>query len=318
MWLKQNLKDDKNVKFLDMPTFDLGQAYSSKSFSLQKFLIFLPKFIREIEKEHKTFLKINQKEKYECIVSDSRFGIFDTDVPSFFIGHHIKFGIKGMTAFSELMSELPYLYLSKKFKKILIPDFESNDLSGSLAHDFSILPQKSYKYIGAISMVRKKNLKKDIDYFFSVSGPEPQRTVFEKKVLKAVQKLKDLNVVVTLGNPENTKIVKEKNLTIYPFLGAKEQEEIMNRSKLIITRSGYTTIMDVAEIEANALFIPTKGQIEQEYLAKYHKKKGTYYSVDLDKLDLSKDLEEAKNYNAHHHPKKTEDAVKIFLEETNL
>jgi len=36
----------------------------------------------------------------------------------------------------------------------------------------------------------------------------------------------------------------------------------------VISRSGYTTIMDLAVLEKKAYFIPTPGQNEQEYLAK--------------------------------------------------
>jgi len=39
---------------------------------------------------------------------------------------------------------------------------------------------------------------------------------------------------------------------------------------------------------------PTPGQIEQEYLAKYHNKKGTFYSVNQNNIDLLKDVKKAK------------------------
>ena len=38
-------------------------------------------------------------------------------------------------------------------------------------------------------------------------------------------------------------------------------------SKLVISRSGYTTVMDLSVLGKKAFFIPTPGQFEQEYLA---------------------------------------------------
>lgn len=43
----------------------------------------------------------------------------------------------------------------------------------------------------------------------------------------------------------------------------------IERSAFIISRSGYTTIMDLVKLGHPALLIPTPGQTEQEYLAKH-------------------------------------------------
>jgi hypothetical protein len=52
--------------------------------------------------------------------------------------------------------------------------------------------------------------------------------------------------------------------------------------------------MDLAVIGTKALMIPTPGQVEQEYLGKYHNKKGTFFSISQDKIDLKRDIETAK------------------------
>ena len=53
-----------------------------------------------------------------------------------------------------------------------------------------------------------------------------------------------------------------------------ELELTLNESKMVLCRSGYTTIMDLAQLGKKAFFIPTPGQYEQEYLAKKFKKEG--------------------------------------------
>ncbi len=51
------------------------------------------------------------------------------------------------------------------------------------------------------------------------------------------------------------------------YLFGKELEHAINSSKVVIARSGYTTLMDLAKLGKEAFFIPTPGQFEQKYLA---------------------------------------------------
>jgi hypothetical protein len=52
--------------------------------------------------------------------------------------------------------------------------------------------------------------------------------------------------------------------------------------------------MDVAVVDTKALFIPTPGQIEQEYLSKYHNELDTFYSVSQDAIHLKSDVKIAQ------------------------
>jgi UDP-N-acetylglucosamine:LPS N-acetylglucosamine transferase len=136
-------------------------------------------------------------------------------------------------------------------------------------------------------------MKKDIDCLISVSGPEPQRSILEEKLVSQVDSIKG-NTVMTLGKTEQQSKIKTDNITTYSFLTKEKREELLNRSKIVVSRSGYSTIMDLAVIGTKALMTPTPGQIEQEYLAKYHNQKGTFYSVNQNEIDLNRDLETAE------------------------
>jgi UDP-N-acetylglucosamine:LPS N-acetylglucosamine transferase len=57
-------------------------------------------------------------------------------------------------------------------------------------------------------------------------------------------------------------------------MNSTELEQAFNESEMVLCRSGYTTIMDLAQLRKKAFFIPTPGQYEQEYLAKKLKKEG--------------------------------------------
>lgn len=57
-------------------------------------------------------------------------------------------------------------------------------------------------------------------------------------------------------------------------MATKDLECAINSSEMVLCRSGYTTIMDLAKLEKKAFFIPTPGQYEQEYLAERLDDKG--------------------------------------------
>ena len=119
-----------------------------------------------------------------------------------------------------------------------------------------------------LSDFKKKKIKQDIDYLISISGPEPQRTMLEEKLLPQLDDLKG-KVVLTLGKTESMDKLDKKDIETYSFLPKEKREEYLNRSKLVISRSGYSTILDLAVIGTKALMTPTPGQIEQEYLGRY-------------------------------------------------
>jgi predicted glycosyltransferase len=47
----------------------------------------------------------------------------------------------------------------------------------------------------------------------------------------------------------------------------KETDELLLKTKVIMSYCGYSTIMDVEFLQCEAKLIPTKGQLEQMYLA---------------------------------------------------
>jgi UDP-N-acetylglucosamine:LPS N-acetylglucosamine transferase len=64
----------------------------------------------------------------------------------------------------------------------------------------------------------------------------------------------------------------------------------MLQSSLIISRSGYSTIMDLVVLEKKAVLVPTPGQTEQEYLAKLLEKKEHFIFINQHEFNLQKIL----------------------------
>jgi len=289
--LKKEFK--KDCLYLDIP--DYSSPYSKRNFFVPKFIAYFPFYIDEIIEEHKRTKKLIYKKRYERIISDNRFGIYSKEIPSYFISHQLRFIVPGRIKPFERVTEGFNYSFKKNFYKFLVPDDEENCLSGDLSHRLNYFKKNRVEYLGIISDLKKRDVEEDIDYFISISGPEPQRTVLEKKILAQALSLRG-KVVIALGKPEDDKEIVNNHLHISGFLERERQEEIMNRAKLVVTRPGYTTIMELAVLGKKALFIPTPGQTEQVYLASYHKKKENFYSVEQDKLNLREDVEKAKEY----------------------
>ncbi len=292
---------------------DYSSVYSKKDFSVAKFVGYFPLYMDEIVKEHIKIKKLVRKGKYERIISDSRFGVYDKKIPSFLIFHQLRFISPARIKVFEMATErFNYSFSKENFALFLVPDDKENSLSGDLSHNLRYFKDNKVEYLGIISDLKKEEVKQDIDYFISLSGPEPQRTVLEKIILQQAPSLKG-KVVIALGRPEDQGNRTSNHIDVFGYLGRKKQGEIMNRAKLVITRSGYTTLMELVALNKKALLIPTPGQTEQVYLADYHRKRGNFYSVSQGELNLTRDVEMASQYRGLSQEVNTDKAVEIFM-----
>jgi UDP-N-acetylglucosamine transferase subunit ALG13 len=190
---------------------------------------------------------------------------------------------------------------------VLVPDFPERNLSGELSCNKYF--KGKVEYIGILSHIKKRTVKEDIDYFFSLSGPEPQRTMFEEKILEQVPCLNG-RIVIAGGNPDIDKKVHNEKVKLYSHLNSKKQEEMMNRAKIVVTRSGYTTVMELAELEKNkVLLIPMPGMTEQEYIADLYEKKQYFHHVHQSKFNLNEDLKKIDKFSGFKAKWKTKDSV---------
>ncbi len=199
------------------------------------------------------------------------------------------------------------------YRVVAVPDYATDDLSGRLSHDLRYFDPAKVRYIGILSHLRKLGIERDVDYFISVSGPEPQRTKLEEIVLAQADRLAG-KVVIALGNPDHAAVHARGNVEVYSYLDQARQEEMTNRAKMMISRSGYTTIMEEAEIEVpRSLTIPTPGQTEQEYLSRYYDQRRKAPWVSQYELNLERDVARAAEYSGFRVPWRTEQSVANFL-----
>jgi len=288
--LKKELGED--ATYVDIPDYPMLISENTRQF-LAKSMVYWPLFIKRIEDGLSQLQKHLNKKHYDCIISDARYDIYSKKIPSFFISHQMRIMNPMQIKIFERAMERFNLFFFKRYVGIMVPDYKENNLSGDLSHNLKRIDENTIHYVGVLSDFTKLSLKKDIDYLISISGPEPQRSILEEKLVSHVHELEG-NVVMTLGKAEKYSIIKKKQLTTYSFVTKELREELLNKAKLVVSRSGYSTIMDVAVVGTKALFIPTPGQIEQDYLSQYHNTLGTFYSVSQDAIDLKSDVEIAK------------------------
>jgi len=284
-------KEFPDVTSIELDSYKI--EYSKKGKDLKwKLITQVPKVLKTINIEKKQTQSIIEAYNVSGIISDNRFGVCSKKVPSVLITHQLNVLSGNTSAFSSMVNQ----FSIKKFDEIWIPDFEKEpSLSGKLGHMPS-LNTLNLKYIGALSRFKKLDLNITYDLMVLLSGPEPQRTILEEKLLEELQNFKGEILFIKGKIEEEQTFIKKDNFTIYNFMFGKTLEEAMNASKLILSRSGYTTVMDLAKLEKKAFFIPTPGQFEQEYLAKRLDELNLVPSCNQDDFSVEL-LTKVKSYN---------------------
>jgi uncharacterized protein (TIGR00661 family) len=236
-------------------------------------LLKTPSLLKTIKKEHHQFLKLCDDLNPQLIVSDNRYGAWHPTITCIFIGHQLY--LQAPNAFSKfaepILFQLHKQFL-KRFTKIWIPDFPGNDnLSGVLSHHPSVLKRFNCEFIGTLSRLKKEvsnNPENAFEIAVLISGPEPQRSYFEEACINEAKRLNKKTIIVR-GQPGEEKKSTVGNITLVSHLDNHELSSVLTHANYIVCRSGYSTLMDLAALNKTALCIPTPGQTEQLYLAKY-------------------------------------------------
>jgi UDP-N-acetylglucosamine transferase subunit ALG13 len=187
--------------------------------------------------------------------------------------------------------------LISRFNECWVPDEEGkNNLAGELSHPVKF-PSIPTKYIGPLSRLDKKNIDEIKKHLLIIlSGPEPQRTILENKVVDQIVNYPATATIVR-GLPGEKNIIPSTNsLHFYNHLSSEELNSEAMKAEFIISRSGYSTIMDIAALQKKSILIPTPGQTEQEYLADHLMKEQFAFCVDQNSFSLLKNVEEARNF----------------------
>lgn len=271
-----------------LPSYNITYSRSSLFFSW-KLLFKTPHILKTIKAEKAATEELVRTAGISGIISDNRWGVRSARVPSVFITHQIKV-LSGLTTFFSSKIQQKYI---KKFDECWVPDVaEEPSLSGRMGHTSINFP---VRYLGILSRFQKKDLKPVYDLALILSGPEPQRSLLEEKLLKELNSLGGKIIMVRGIIEPGQKVRQQDNILIYNFMTSAALEKVINQSHFVICRPGYTSLMDLAKLEKKFFVIPTPGQYEQEYLAKRLTRNNLAGSCRQKDFTVKKFLE-SKNY----------------------
>ncbi len=291
--LKQEFPE---LEIIPLPGYKIKYSKNKRQFLL-KLLIQFPGVLYSVLKEHRWLNKVKQELNLCAVISDNRFGLFNRSITSIYITHQLS--IKTKNRLSDKIATLIHRKISKNYTQCWIPDFNHKKKLGGLLSSTVKLRQNDV-YIGCLSRFEKKPVSKImIDLLIVLSGPEPQRSIFESLLL---DQLKDYTgrVVFVRGLPGNdsapVEILYDNNITVKNHLTANELNDAIEQASIVISRSGYTTIMDLVKLGKKAILVPTPGQTEQEYLADYLSSQKMFFTVTQEKFVLKDVLKQAEAF----------------------
>ena len=254
-------KEFPHLKTHTLPSYNITYPKTERFF-VWHFVKKIPHFIKTRKAEKNVINKLVAINEIDFILSDNRFGVYHKDIPSIYISHQLRV-LSGV--FSGVSTCLHQKIIGN-FNECWVPDVSGKDnFSGMLSSAKTKIPVKN---MGLLSRFKKENLSNKYDICVLLSGPEPQRSYLEKILITNLKNTR-YKVILIQGKVENKQeCYSFENIERVNFMTSERLEKILNQSKLVIARSGYSTIMDLAVLNKKAFFIPTPGQFEQEYLAK--------------------------------------------------
>ncbi len=268
-----------------------------------KIFLITPLLGYDILMEHHRLKKIVRLTKAGLIISDNRYGLWHSRIPSVLVTHQLNFRFPAFLGFVERPAAGMIRLMIRKFHRCWIPDHPSgNNLSGELAHKYSI--PRNATFTGVLSRFacgRTASAEPPGDrplLVVSLSGPEPQRTKLENIILGQIREV-PLPAVILQGLPgKSGQREIAPGINMCSHLPSHRIRSLLENARYIICRSGYTSVMDLASLGKTAMLIPTPGQTEQEYLSRYLSRRGLFLSMSQKNFNLGKAIRQLEDFKA--------------------
>ena len=308
------IQEFSEIDFLYLEGYNV--SYSNNKFYLPfKLIAQLPKINYRIFQEHRWLQRILKEQKIDVVISDNRYGLYSKLAPTVFITHQLT--IKAPFVWLEnLLQRINYSFINR-FSQCWVPDYVgSPNMAGLLSHP-QTLPLIPIYYIGPLARFQGRTQpinNYQYTYCIILSGPEPQRTILENKIVKQLQLISS-NCLLARGIPDDdlNKIkIDSSFVTIKNHLNGKELEEAIINSEYIITRSGYTSVMELMNLQKKTILIPTPGQTEQEYIGQKLMNQKWALCINQNEFELTDAINEASSFN-YQLPSLSDSPLDIFI-----
>lgn len=278
-------------EFPELPMHFLGGykiKYSARKSQVLQMMLFFPLIVWWTVKEHFLLRRLLKSFPQDVVISDNRYGVWSHRTKNILITHQLYVLTTNGNRFLEKVIWRLLRSRIKQFDECWIPDNEPpHDLAGDLVYK-KRFPNNA-RLIGNISRFENCapcNLEPIYDLMAIISGPEPHRTIMEQRVIDQAETY-GIKTLVLGGTP-----AAEMRQQTSPFITwqhhfpTTKMAEAICQSRRIICRSGYSGIMDFVFLNKPAIFIPTPGQTEQEYLCKYLSEKIGLVYAEQGEFDL--------------------------------
>jgi len=282
-----------DLEYCELPPYNPVYP-KGNSGMMSKIFFQLPKFSAAIRQEHVIVERIVKEKRIDIVISDNRYGCYSNRVRSILITHQVNIQMPNFYGFLEPFVNYYNWRQIKRFFRVWVPDFrDDRNLTGNLSSSNTV----GRRYIGQLSRMKTiPDVEKKYDILVLASGPEPQRTNFENMMRSQLYNFHGSSLLVK-GKPTGSSEIKTVGrLSEVDFLDSEALNLAIEQSEMVVSRSGYSTIMDLAKLGKNAIFVPTPGQTEQVYLAKVLFKKGICYFRDQADFKLASALAKTKLY----------------------
>ena len=261
------------------------------------------KILTAIKKENAWLKKMIAEYDFDGVISDNRFGLYHASIPCIFITHQLA--IKSpLGKWSEKILQIRNYRFINRFTACWVPDEENkNNMAGDLSHPEK-KPNIPVRYIGLLSRFDSSSPPTGGDggknhLLIILSGPEPQRSTLENKIVKEISHYNSTATIVR-GIPGSPSLIPSTNMIqFYNHLPADELKNEIWKAGYIISRCGYSTVMDLVALQKKSILIPTPGQTEQEYLSKYLFQKKIAFCISQERFSLTDSLAKAKQFTYH-------------------
>lgn len=283
-----------SLSFLELPSY--RATYASRIPLAVKILLQTPRFFVAIAEEHRRIAKWVRLHNFDVVISDNRFGCYSHETKSVFITHQVN--IPAPRPFHGLVNRVNRWRI-RKFDECWIPD-NPNGITGKLTQS----PLARITWIGMLSRFEQSPVpvEKKYEVLVLLSGPEPQRSIFESMLLRQLKTFDRPSLIVRGLPGDKSQASHDGPVEVVNHLPSAALQGAIEAAEVVISRSGYTTIMDLYFLQKKAIFVPTPGQPEQEYLAAALMKKRIAFAMTQDQFSLSAALDQAKAYTGFTDP----------------
>jgi predicted glycosyltransferase len=276
-------------------------SYPEKKNMVLKMALQSPFILYGIYREHIRLKKIIRDNKIDVVISDNRFGMWSKKAYSVYITHQLMIMAPKRMKWAEPFLHKAHQLIISHYNECWVPDLPGRkSLSGDLSHQHP-LPENGH-FVGFLSRFDKEirlvfpdETTNKPELLVMLSGPEPQRSIFEDIVLNELKVDPQHNVIILRGLPgKAAQSSPLPGVKIYNHMPDEEISKLIISAGTIICRPGYSTIMDLVTLGRNAILVPTPGQTEQEYLAEHLSKDSSFCRIEQEGFSLGEALKAGK------------------------